>query len=92
MTTLGWPPRDLIRDINILLKGYPVRADWEQPRELLLVKQARDRIIELGQDNDALVAALRDLLKYGDDHDWGHMPEGSTIDRARAALAAVEKE
>lgn len=28
-------------------------------------------------------AAIRDLIKYGDDHDWGLMPEGATIERAR---------
>jgi len=35
---------------------------------------------------EQLRAALRDLLQYCDDHNWGTIPEGATIDRARAAL------
>ena len=36
-------------------------------------------------------AALRDLLQYIDDHDWGTIPEGATADRAREALKGMEE-
>lgn len=39
----------------------------------------RERIAELE-------TALRDLLLYLDEHDWGTIPEGETADRARSAL------
>ncbi len=34
--------------------------------------------------------ALRELVSYIDDHDWGSIPEGATGDRARTALAALD--
>ena len=35
---------------------------------------------------DELQTALRDLLQYLDDHDWGHVPEGLTSNHAREVL------
>lgn len=32
---------------------------------------------------ESLVKAARDLLRYLDEHDWGHVPEGATADKLR---------
>lgn len=55
-------------------------SDWEVQYELGRdAKRAEDRVKVLEQ-------ALRELLQYLDDHDWGTIPEGETADRARSAL------
>lgn len=49
---------------------------WEMQEELTAAKA----------ENERLRVALRDLLQYGDDHNWGLIPEGETIERARRAI------
>lgn len=43
--------------------------------------------VVMASDYEDLALAARDLLKYLDDHDWGHVPEGATADRLRALVA-----
>lgn len=51
-------------------------------------KQADLHLIETAPE---LLSALKDLLQYLDDHDWGTVPEGATAERARAAVVSAER-
>lgn len=61
----------------------PDLSEISQPYAQELARQ----VDELEADNAALLTALQSLLQYLDDHDWGTIPEGTTADRARAAIA-----
>jgi len=50
--------------------------------------ETEQRLSSAAQDS---YAALRDLVVYLDEHDWGLVPEGATADRARAAIAFFER-
>jgi len=67
-----------------------VRLDREHTRRAALGEAAK--VCEQRDAHCVRIAkledALRDLIAYGDKHNWGYMPEGATIDKARAALAA----
>lgn len=54
-------------------------------------RQDGETIARQHDEIERLVAALSDLLKYIDDHDWGTIPEGETADRARAALSGYQQ-
>lgn len=60
--------------------------------EIERLQHERDSIelelIQMAERVERLRPALRDLLKYGDDHNWGTIPEGATIERAREAVAS----
>lgn len=36
-----------------------------------------------------LIESSANMLEYLDEHDWGHVPEGETSEKWRAALRAV---
>jgi hypothetical protein len=53
--------------------------------------RARIRALEIENNRLARISlAARALLKYIDDHDWGHIPEGVTADTLRDLLTASE--
>jgi hypothetical protein len=73
------------------LKDTSLRTERDRLESQLKVARAstdnmRADAVALMRERDRMREALRDILQYLDEHDWGNIPEGATADRAHAAL------
>jgi hypothetical protein len=78
---------------NRLLDSGDWGIGWSATADATAVMDAIDRIAQLEAENERLARislAARALLKYIDDHDWGHIPEGVTADTLRDLLTSSE--